>query len=307
MTGARVLTHLPLVRIEGPRAELGGGALFALPFAEYDELLDGSFTDARREYESTAPVFFLTEHAADAPDFARHLTGLARAHDALALAAPSAAIPDAGVSLRILDIAGEPPVTQTQQGDADQELLFLGRMAAYALSAAELERATELLEVVDRCHGELRWALDELHAAATLSLTRAERLTLCTIALEALLLPELDTQLKATFARRLAHLVGGEDAEALARAIYDARSEAVHGEAGVEAAPGAAERLLAAAVVGLERLTRDGTGLAEIRTRLDEEPAAPPQQPPPLPAPAPGSRVLRAPPRRALPVYSGHT
>src|SRR3954468_13760725 len=69
MTGARVLTHLLLVRIEGPRAELGGGALFALPFAEYDELLDGSFTDARREYESTAPVFFLTEHAADAPDF----------------------------------------------------------------------------------------------------------------------------------------------------------------------------------------------------------------------------------------------
>ena len=57
-------------------------------------------------------MFFGTEHAADAPDFARHLAALPRVRDALALAAPSAAIPDPAISLRLIDIAGEPPVTR---------------------------------------------------------------------------------------------------------------------------------------------------------------------------------------------------
>ena len=86
-----------------------------------------------------------------------------------------------------------------------------------------------MLDVAGRCDGELRGALDVLHAAADLSLTATEQLTLCTIALEALLLPELDAELKRTFARRLANLVGCE--EAVGRAVYDARSETVHGEA----------------------------------------------------------------------------
>ena len=127
--------------------------------------------------------------------------------DALTLAAPASAIPDPRLSLSLIDI---PPLAQTHQGDADQELLFLGGQTTYSLSRPELERAAELLDVVDGCEGELRQAIDALHAAADLSLTADEQLTLCAIELEALLLPELTTELKQTFARRLAHLLGGE-------------------------------------------------------------------------------------------------
>ena len=67
VTPVRMLTHLPLVRIDAPRVEIGGGALVALPFADYDELVLGAFTDSRRDYESTAPVFFVSEHDTDAP------------------------------------------------------------------------------------------------------------------------------------------------------------------------------------------------------------------------------------------------
>jgi hypothetical protein len=251
-----MLSHLPLIQLGTERFELGGGTLVALPFERYDMLLLGSFTDARREYESTAPVFFESDEEG-------HLAACARVRDALGLAAPASAIPDPELSLRLMDIPGDPPQTRTLQGDADQELLFLGRQACYRLSDDELERAVAMLDVVDRCDGELRQALEVLHAAADLSLTATEQLTLCTIELEALLLPELDTELSRTFARRLANLTGCE--EAVARALYDARSEAVHGKGGVEARPGLAQALLAGAVVALERFTRDGSTLPEVR------------------------------------------
>lgn len=328
-----MMTHVPLVQIDGPRAEIGGGALVALPFADYDELVLGSFTDSRRDYESTAPVFFVSEHEVEVPDGAlegmtdgrqdhsteydgfntklsflfphwdAHVKNCNRVRDALALAAPSSSIPDPQLSLGLIDIAAANPVTQTRQGDADQELLFLGAGATFLLSRDALERASGLLDVVDRCGGELRQAIDVLHDAADLSLTSAEQLTLCAIELEALLLPELTTELKQTFARRLGHLLGGPGTEAMARAVYEARSDAVHGETAVDDAPGHAQALLAGAVVALEALTRDGSTLAAVRERLDTGPT---RDPAPLSdfAPPPAPRILHAPPRGWPPASS---
>src|SRR5262249_45827293 len=155
----------------------------------------------------------------------------------------------------------------------------------------ELELAAELLAVVDRCDGELRQALDVLHAAADLSLTPTEQLTLCTIELEALLLPELDTELKQTFARRLANLTGC--AEAVARALEDGRGGGVHGGGGVEVQPGLAQALLAGAVVAL---ARDGSALPQLRARLDAGPLA--SEPLAQGVPAPSPRMEYPPPRR---------
>ena len=298
-----MLTHMPLVRIDAPRVEIGGGALVALPFADYDELVLGAFTDSRRDYESTAPVFFLSEHDTDAPDDAlderidRHLADCARVRDALALAAPSSSIPDPALTLRLVDIPGDNPVTQTLQGHADQELLFLGAGATFLLTPDALDRAAGLLDVVDRCDGELRQAIDVLHGAADLSSIAAEQLTLCAIELEALLLPDLTSELKQTFARRLAHLLGGPDTEALARAVYEDRSDAVHGEAAAESVGGVAQTLLAGAVVALEALTRDGTTLADIREGLDAGPV-PSAALLAAATPPPAPRILHAPPRR---------
>ena len=191
------------------------------------------------------------------------------------------------------------------QGDADQELLFLGAGATFLLSQDALERAAGLLDVVDRCDGELRQAIDVLHDAADLSLIAAEQLTLCAIELEALLLPDLTSELKQTFARRLAHLLGGADTEALARAVYEDRSDAVHGEAAVESVGGIAQTLLAGAVVALEALTRDGTTLADIRERLDAGPV-PSAALLAAVAPPPAPRILHAPPRRWPPASASY-
>ncbi len=332
MTPVRMMTHVPLVRIDAPRVEIGGGALVALPFADYDEMVLGSFTDGRRDYESTAPVFFVSEYEVDVPEgalegltdgpqlvssehdgfnmklsflFERwdgHRADCGRVRDALALAAPGSSIPDPQLSLGILDIAAANPVTQTRQGDADQELLFLGAQATYLLSHDVLARASALLAVVDRCDGELRQAIDVLHDAADLSLTPNEQLTLCAIELEALLLPELTTELKRTFARRLGHLLGGSDTEEVARAVYAARSDAVHGDSAAYAVPGRAQSLLAGAVVALEALTRDGSTLAAVRERLDAGPAGGPV-PVSEGAPPPAPRILLA-PRRGWPPAS---
>src|SRR4051795_3090786 len=99
---ARMLSHLPLIQIGTERFEFGGGALVALPFERYDELLLGSFTDARREYRATAPVFFESDEDG-------HLAACARVRDALGLAVPASAIPDPAISLRLMDIPGDPP------------------------------------------------------------------------------------------------------------------------------------------------------------------------------------------------------
>jgi hypothetical protein len=256
MTPVRMMTHVPLVRIDAPRVEIGGGALVALPFADYDDMVLGSFTDGRRDYESTAPVFFASEYEVEVPDGAlegmtdgpqlvstehdgfnmklsflferweAHHADCDRVRDALALAAPGSSIPDPRLSLGILDIASSNRHTQTRQGQADQELLFLGAQETFLLSDDALAQASVLLDVVDRCGGELRQAIDVLHDAADLSLTANEQLTLCAIELEALLLPELTTELKQTFARRLGHLLGGSDTEAMARAVYATRCTA---------------------------------------------------------------------------------
>ena len=151
VTPVRMLTHVPLIQIDTPRAEIGGGALVALPFEEYDELLLGAFTDSRRDYESTAPVFFVSEHDVDVPGdelderWAGHLADCARVRDALALAAPSSSIPDPALSLGMIDVAESQAQTHTMQRDADQELLFLGAGATFLLSQDTLERAAGLL------------------------------------------------------------------------------------------------------------------------------------------------------------------
>ena len=163
-----------------------------------------------------------------------------------------------------------------------------------------LERAACLLNVVDRCEGELRQAIDVLHDAADLSLTAAEQLTLCAIELEALLLPEVDSELNRTFARRLANCRwrGGRRAGALHRAQ---RGRARRGRR--RGAAGLAQALLARAVVALEALTREESTLPELRARLDEGQLASKWPTDGVPAPTP--RMLHPPPRRSAPSSSG--
>ncbi len=310
MTTVRLMSHLPLLRIDADRydCEIDGrsGALVALPFVEYDDLLLGAFTDARRDYEETSPVFFVRHVDHQVPD---NLTDVIRGRGPIAidprtglrielsfvfpelqqfhadvellrtainLAVPRVAVPDPSSSLCILDIETVPPITQTLQGEADQELLFLRDATTARCSPDELDRVAGAIEIVRRARGEVRAAIGTLDAAAAVALGPGEQLALCAITLEALLLPELKSGLKHAFSDRLARLIGGSDDErdrvaATAAALYTARSEVVHGGApeGVRGTrDGAAQTLLARAVVALEALTTAGETLEELREKL---------------------------------------
>ena len=140
----------------------------------------------------------------------------------------------------------------------------------------------------------MSWALDQpevgpilrqLLATTEVSLSPTDRLTLAVVALEAALLPEITSGLAETFGRRLANLLGTDDADrarihAAARALYALRSAALHGGDGGSAPPGAlgprphadAERMLAAAIAAICREVAAGTPLEALRPALDDGP-----------------------------------
>src|SRR4051794_18802905 len=93
---ARVLTHLPLLRLSEPSAPFASGVLRRVPFEEFDDHTLGAFTDERRAYESTAPVFYDRT-----PEPERSVTAYATVA-ALLLASPGRTLPRADLSLEIL-------------------------------------------------------------------------------------------------------------------------------------------------------------------------------------------------------------
>jgi TPR repeat protein len=266
----RALTHLPFLRIAERRILIGGGALVAVPFDDYDDLLLGSFTDHRAAYDAAEPTFFVT----DEHFHGDHASGCWRVHAALSLALPTAALASPTLSLTAID---EGDVTRTMQGAADQELLFVTPTTARA-ERADVDRASELLAIVDRLDGAPRHALGSFLEAADPSLGHVEQLTLCTVAIEALLLPDITNGLTETFARRLANLLAADDVaydavHGTARTLYAARSASVHGTMDRPLAPlvSAAQTLLAHAIVAVGRLAADVPDLDEVRERLDTQ------------------------------------
>lgn len=273
--------HLPLLRIAEPEFVLGEGRLVRLPFEQWDAMTQGAWSDHRLAYEATAPVFFVWELVGDRP--ARPLV---EAYLAMLLAFPRAALPDPGLSWRAAD-------NSTMQGLADVDLLLTPSAAGPVADHAVISYAERLLGVMDGFpdDGPIGAALNSLADATTLQLLPREQLTICTTALEALLLPEVTSGLTVTFARRLSNLVGTDDADraavsGLARALYDARSAVVHGglgaggEVGRRAATDATgHELLARALVALAWAHGAGHDIAAARSLLDAGPLAGVEQP----------------------------
>jgi hypothetical protein len=225
------------------------------------------------------------------------------AWQALLLQAPDAQLPPPSWSLTfaIADegfgfTGGEQPSrVASVQGDADIEYLINEGFPTRQFDAAELRAAadwTERLSAATVVDARLESALDALAECASPLLGAAERTVLATMALETLLLPEVRSGLSATLERRLAHLLGRDETErqhsrASARALYQARSASVHGEAPAPPGPAGmpdAGAWLAAAIVALDRhSSATATPVAELLTRLDPQPlgeALPSARPP---------------------------
>ncbi|HEY5783879.1 MAG TPA: tetratricopeptide repeat protein [Microlunatus sp.] len=248
MADVRLMTHLPLLRIEtDDRTAFGDHLLWAVPFEEYDDLLLGSFSDSARAYRATRPVFLLTEvDDVELPDGFRefsaaraageqplisidsetwlptvmsflteayigHRVGAWMAWRALSVALPHVVIPDPLLSLRLIDIEDSTPMGWTVQGDADQELLFLSYAASAPVSRDALARAAALLPAVKRNDGDVGAAIETLCSSGAPSLDDDSQLVLCTTALESLLLPDVTSGVTAAFARRVSNLLGTDD------------------------------------------------------------------------------------------------
>ncbi|MDP8942843.1 MAG: hypothetical protein M3N16_01780 [Actinomycetota bacterium] len=161
-------------------------------------------------------------------------------------------------------------------GDASHQLLFSPRAAGSEITREAVEHADRLLAMLAEkpLKRDIAAALGALCSLTHPALSPAQQTTLAVVALEALLLPEVTTDLGATFARRVAALLAPEaDRKELGRAartLYDARSATLHGRVGRRRAavrPAFAQQVLAAAI---EALLPESDEVATVCARLDE-------------------------------------
>jgi hypothetical protein len=213
---------------------------------------------------------------------------------ALALAAPASLLPAPRVSVCFMQLDAqhafvisdgqEPKGTARVQGEADLEMIFSPACACVPLDAAALQRMVELRELVKHVAAEpdLAFALRGLLGAGAPVLSLEDQATLCSVTLEALLLPEVRSELAETFAGRVGRLLGGDDEdtrvlERTAALLYDARSASLHGSATTPEAAAAIAvaypaQLLAAAIVELAKRCAGGSSLDAVRSSLDAAP-----------------------------------
>ncbi|MDJ0869491.1 MAG: hypothetical protein QNK03_25535 [Myxococcota bacterium] len=322
------LAHLPLLRMEQEEVPFAGGWLWRVPFETYDSLSLGAFSDHRRGYEETAPVFFRFDAEFDLPELSEGVEeaggaielktrsdnwaslcalGFPSAYDfhqglvdrawvSLVLAAPAAALPSPRLSVTFVHCPSEACFelsdrsfqTLRVQGDADQEYLFLPEAAGPPLSSETIEHASGLAATMDATADDpdVAGAIGSLVTATAPVLSPAEQLTLCVVALESLLLPEIRSGLGRTFATRLGALLATspEHLETLkrgARRLYDARSASLHGAPRSSARNAAdaarrahAQQLLGASICGMARRLRSEPSLDALRSQLDAPPRA---------------------------------
>lgn len=161
-------------------------------------------------------------------------------------------------------------------GDAGQLLLFSPRAAGSEITREAVEHADCLLAMLAEkpLKREVAAALGALCGLTHPTLSPDQQTTLAVVSLEALLLPEVTTSLRATFGRRVAALLAPaaerHELEKAARALYDARSASIHAREAVSRAaarPAFAQQALAAAI---ETLLSHSDDVATVCARLDE-------------------------------------
>lgn len=167
-------------------------------------------------------------------------------------------------------------------GETNQQLLFSPDAAGEEISAGTVEHADELIPLVETAgrHPRLSAAIAALQASTHPSLSPRELTTLAVVALEALLLPEIESGLTKTFGRRVATLLAAEPErpklDKTARRLYDERSVSLHGmserpAAAPSAAAGYAQRLLAAAIEALAHAAGEDGDVPALCEELDGE------------------------------------
>ena len=176
-----------------------------------------------------------------------HVAAVNPAWLALLLQAPQAVLPDPRCSIMFavadegygFQAGGRFARIGSAQGDSDVEYAITPGFATTTLDDAAIAAASAWAERLgdETTVDPALWpALEALGACSSPLLGPWERSVLATVALEALLLPEIKSGMARTLARRVAALYGGSardrrEHESLLRDLYDARSASLHGSA----------------------------------------------------------------------------
>lgn len=219
--------------------------------------------------------------------FMTHFVDLACvAQAALTLSAPASAPGSPRMSVTmfkpddaVIDLGGIHGTGARIEGDADHEWMLMPEAAGETFDATSIANGSMLYDFAWQAthHGDLRPAIDALLTASHPALDARQRLVLCTVALEALLMPEAQSQLASTFRRRVATLLDPMPmAEEAARVLYQARSAALHGDEARSsdsfddlAQRCVAQQVLAATVLAVGPAVLQGARIEEVRLALD--------------------------------------
>ncbi len=218
---------------------------------------------------------------------------VAQAWLALTLALPAAAMPRANSSVTfVLAQGGEvfvPPMNDEErefqvvhlQGEIDQEYLFNPQFSATACTEADLAYAESLIDRLGNivANPDLAQALRMLTGCESPSLSIVDRALLSSIAMEALVLPGIQSGIARTFSERVSNLLGANDGERdsirrYLKKLYDLRSDRLHGrEQTMDKADdiALAPHLLARTIIEMSEYIDAGEEIDGLRERLSEE------------------------------------
>ena len=294
MSVVQAFAHLPYVAIETTAAPMAQGELVHLDFDQWNAL-DGNFPFADRAYERSRPLFFQVdldfgEAEASLDDAIEAMAGLTRRiYEAIVLIT-AARLPSPALSITY-HVDSASGASATSIGPFEREVLLYAGDSRLVLDEEYLDRVRSYVAFVVE-HPDLVELPEIAVGLATLERTSRPELTPLSslahevAALEALLMPDVRTQLTATFARRAAALLAEsyEELQPLhkrARRWYRARSEVLHGG---DVAPAIADAgleeeeflfdvrrgLVSALGAALGQLaSRPGFGLEELRAALE--------------------------------------
>jgi len=301
--------HLPLVRMQvNAVLPLGQGIIKTMDFESWRRI-DGGFSDARRHFESTRPVFYCEELAADreliqamkarqskepfytqlVKPFRRSVT---KVYQALLLTT-GCRIPEPELSAFYYDNFRLGNIFRTFGPFEREAIVYGGELVQAEVTGEQVTKLIAMHSML--CNVESTLTIPEIHnALRTLARTARPEFTLlndfvqCVAALEALLMSEVMVDLTKTFARRAAVLLNSDrtrlsKAFELTKRFYEVRSKALHGseyrtaikesgyEEGVFLFLGRNSLSLAVQrTIDYLRMKGDGgNGLVEMRVKLD--------------------------------------
>lgn len=238
MSDYDITTHLPGLRLDLSDRSLGPGLLRSLHFEQWQSI-DNNFPFEETKYTQTRPLFLefaLSNDEASGFDeaFAHAEPIIRRLYQAL-LIATRARLHDPVFSVSYVRHGS---AYEVHLGPFDREFLVFGDTGpTVSLTEDHLRRAERLHDLLECAPlvPEAEAAIATLSRTARPEFSPVAHLTHNVMALEALLIPELRSGLKAAFSARGAALlaIGLEDdlewMRGLCRALYTVRSEALHG------------------------------------------------------------------------------